>query len=54
MEAKLLKPAFYSSPSLNLANSTKPISQLSIFNGKSRFGLSGSLSFRLSTASPIR
>ncbi|CAH2066342.1 unnamed protein product [Thlaspi arvense] len=51
MEAKLLKPAFHNSPSINLANHSRPISY---FAGKSRFGVAGSLSLRLSAASPIR
>ncbi|KAL9311192.1 Chorismate mutase 3 [Arabidopsis thaliana] len=55
MEAKLLKPAFYNSPNLNLTNSSRLISRLSIWNDKSKFGLSsGSLFLRLSAASPIR
>uniref|UniRef100_A0A1J3F6D6 chorismate mutase n=1 Tax=Noccaea caerulescens TaxID=107243 RepID=A0A1J3F6D6_NOCCA len=62
MEATLLKPAFYNSSSLtNLTtNSSKPVSyfavgSLLLSTGKSRFGLAGgSLSLRLSAASPIR
>ncbi|KAL9861604.1 Chorismate mutase 3 [Arabidopsis thaliana] len=55
MEAKLLKPAFYNSPNLNLTNSSRLISRLSIWNDKSKVGLSsGSLFLRLSAASPIR
>ncbi|EOA35466.1 hypothetical protein CARUB_v10020675mg [Capsella rubella] len=56
MEATLLNPAFHNSPSLNLANSLRPISRflLTNWNCRSRFGVPGSLSLRLSAASPIR
>ncbi|WZZ68461.1 hypothetical protein YC2023_079831 [Brassica napus] len=51
MEAVLLNPTFYNPASLNLANSSRPVSY---FAGKSRFGPPGSLSLRHSAASPIR
>ncbi|KAL0800908.1 hypothetical protein Bca101_056083 [Brassica carinata] len=53
MEAKLLtNPADYNTPRLSLAaHSSRPVSYLP---GKSRFGLPGSVSLRLSAATPIR
>ncbi|KAG2322252.1 hypothetical protein Bca52824_015465 [Brassica carinata] len=53
MEAKLLtNPADYNTPRLSLAaHSSTPVSYLL---GKSRFGLPGSVSLRLSAATPIR
>ncbi|KAJ4874646.1 hypothetical protein Rs2_39664 [Raphanus sativus] len=52
MEAMLLKPTFYYSPILNLANSSTPVSYSAC---KSRFGQPRPLSLRHSSAaSPIR
>ncbi|KAL0664049.1 hypothetical protein Bca4012_100886 [Brassica carinata] len=52
MEARLLtNPTFYNWPRLSLAHYSTPVTYLP---GKSRFGLPGSLSFRLSPATPIR
>ncbi|XP_056853759.1 chorismate mutase 3, chloroplastic-like [Raphanus sativus] len=52
MEAMLLKPTFYNTPILNLAN---PSASVSYFACKSRFGQPGTLSLRHSSAaSPIR
>ncbi|WZZ67812.1 chorismate mutase 3, chloroplastic [Brassica napus] len=52
MEARLLtNHTFYNWPRLSLAHYSTPVTSLP---GKSRFGLPGSLSFRLSPATPIR